>query len=129
MAAQTEFFSLLESDHGFSHHLLPEAFLAGVGDVDLLFHRAQKPFVGRPCLAGHAVADLAAVEHRFDLVEVFLQQPLCLLLEGSKQGAVDVLLDPAVVKILAGRHQQINPTALLLDVDTRVGFDGILERE
>ena len=37
---------------------------------------------------------------------------------------MDVFLDPAVVEVLAGRHKQIDPRALLLDINARVGLDG-----
>jgi len=40
---------------------------------------------------------------------------------------VDILLDPAVVAILAGQHQEIDPGALLLGIHARIGIDGVLD--
>ena len=71
----------------------------------------------------------AVVERRLDFVEVLVEQVLRFLLEGDEKRLVDVLLHPLVVEILARDHQEIDPLALLLRVDARVGLDRVLEPE
>src|SRR5919197_5302018 len=124
---QRELLAALVRAHCFPHHLLAEGKLAGLGDADLLFHRAQEPLVGLPLLVGDRIAHGAVVERRLDLVEVFIEELLSLLLEGDEEGPVHVLFDPAVVAVLAHHHQEVHPLALLLAVDAHIGFDRILQ--
>src|SRR6476646_5648250 len=129
VAVEGEFLAALVRAHRLPHHLLAEGELAGLGDADLLLHVAQEALVGLPLLAGDRVLDGAAVERRLDLVEVLVQQPLGFLLERHEQRLVHVLLHPAVVEVLAHRHQVVDPLALLLAIDAHVGLDRVLERD
>src|SRR6266404_958607 len=124
---ERELLAALVRAHRLSHHFLAEGQLAGLGDADLLFHRAQEPLVGLPLLVGDRIAHRAVVERGFHLVEVFVQELLGFLLEGDEQRLVHVLLDPAVVEVLAHHHEEVDPLALLLAVDAHVGLDRVLE--
>src|SRR5688572_1281526 len=126
---ERELLAGLERDHRLAHHFLPERQLAGLGDLDLLLDRAQEPLVGRARIARDRILDLALVERGLDLVEVLLEQLLRFLLERREQRAVHVLLDPAVVEVLAGEHEELDPLLLAARVHARVRLDGVLERE
>src|SRR3954470_17182741 len=92
---ERELLAALVRAHRLPHNLLAEGELAGLGDADLLFHRAQEAFVGLPLLAGDRIAHRAVIERGFHLVQVFVEQLLRFLLEGHEQRLVHVLLDPA----------------------------------
>src|SRR5690606_32071142 len=98
MAVERELLADLVGHHGLAHDFLAESELAGFGDLDLLLHRAQEPLVRRPRFAGDRVGDFAVVERGLDLVEILVEQLLRLVLERGEQGAVHVLLHPAVVE-------------------------------
>src|SRR5258708_6595912 len=108
VARELELLAGLERHHGLAHHFLAERQLAGVRYLDLLLDRAQETLIGRARLAGDRVGDLAVIERGLHLIEILLEQLLRLRLEGSEHRAVHVLLHPAVVELLAGRHQQID---------------------
>jgi hypothetical protein len=40
-----------------------------------------------------------------------------------------VFLDPAIVELLARRHEVVEPHLFLLGIDTRIALDRILKRE
>src|SRR4051812_5288 len=126
---EREFLAALVRAHRLAHYFLAEGELAGLGDADFLFHRAQEPLVGLALLVGDRVAHRAVVELRLDLVQILVEQLLRFLLEGHEERLVDVFLHPAVVEVLAHRNEEVDPLALLLAVDPDVGFDRILERD
>src|SRR5258706_5391732 len=129
VAVERELLAALEGAHRLAHHFLAERALAGLGDADLLLDVAQEALVGLALLAGDRVAQRAVVERRLDLVEILVEQLLRLVLERDEQCLVHVLLHPAVVEILAHRHQEVDPLALLLAVHAHVALDRVLERD
>src|SRR3989442_4760743 len=129
VAVERELLAALVGAHRLAHDFLAEGELARLGDADLLLHRTQEALVGLALLAGDGIAQRAVVERRFDLVQIFVEQLLGLLLEGDEQSLMDVFLDPAVVAVLAHGDQEVDPLALLLAVDAHVGLDRILDRD
>ena len=95
------------------------------GSETLIFSSTErrKRSSGGAVFAGDGIGDLALVERGLDLIEILLQQLLRLVLEGGEQGPMHVLLDPAVVELLARRHQMIEPGLFLLGIHARIALD------
>src|SRR3954467_1942847 len=129
MRIEGELLAALVRAHGLPHHLLAEGQLARLGYANLLLDRAQEALGGLALLVGDRVAQRAVVERRLDLIEILVEDLLRFLLEGDEERLVHVLLDPAVVEVLAHHHEEVDPLALLLAVHAHVGLDRVFQRD
>jgi hypothetical protein len=84
MTVERKLFSALEGTHSFPDHFLPERLLAGVGDVDFFLDGAQETFIRPSFFIRDRIMDLTVVQRRLDLIQIFVEQVLCLLFERDE---------------------------------------------
>jgi len=129
MTVEGELLTLFVRDHGFAHNFLAECELAGFRDFDLLLNRSHETLVRRASFVGDRIGHFAMIERCFDFIEIFIEQLLRFVFERGEQRTMHVFLHPAVVEILAGGDQIVDPRLLGLAVHAGVVFDRVLERQ